>query len=88
MGKGMVGVLEGYRKYAKSQGYRLNPDGKIVGTIVKGLLKNQKTYGARYCPCRAVTGDREKDRLIICPCAYHRDEIKKGGRCHCGLFVK
>jgi ferredoxin-thioredoxin reductase catalytic subunit len=75
------------RQYAKSQGFKLNPDEKIVKTIIEGLLRNQEKFGYRYCPCRAITGDEKQDRKIICPCAFHRDEIKSMGHCHCWLFV-
>jgi ferredoxin-thioredoxin reductase catalytic subunit len=81
-------IIEGYEKYAKNSGFKLNPDKKLVLMIVKGLLDNQEKHGARYCPCRILTGDKAKDVKIICPCAYHRDEIKEMGHCHCGLFVK
>lgn len=79
-------VLEISRKYAEKAGFQLNPDKEIVDTVVKGLVANEKKHGFRYCPCRLVTGDKEKDRLIICPCAYHRVEIKQQGYCHCMLF--
>jgi len=75
-------------EYAKKKGLKLNSNRKIVEAIVKGLLMNEKKYGAIYCPCRPVTGNAEEDRKIICPCVYHIDEIKKDGKCHCGLFVK
>jgi ferredoxin-thioredoxin reductase catalytic chain len=77
-----------FGKYAESQGFRLNPDDGIVVMICRGLLANQKNHGARYCPCRMVTGNKEEDRNIICPCIYHRDEIAKDGHCHCNLFVR
>ena len=44
--------------------------------------------GEVYCPCRVVTGDKEKDDEIICPCIFHRQEISKDGHCKCNLFVK
>jgi ferredoxin-thioredoxin reductase catalytic chain len=88
MGDDMKKVIEGYERYAKSQGFRLNPDRKIVETIVKGIFNNQEKHGARYCPCRMVTGDKEKDKLIICPCAYHKKELEEMGHCHCRLFVR
>ena len=81
-------IKDSYRKYAESQGFRLNPDDKVVEMIIKGLLANQEKHGARYCPCRIVTGGKEKDLKTICPCAYHKDEIKEMGHCHCNLFVK
>ncbi len=74
-------------RYAKSQGFQLNPDEKIVDFVIRGLRHNEQKFGHRYCPCRAVTGDPEQDRKIICPCAYHKDEIKHMGHCLCGLFV-
>lgn len=81
-------VLELSMKYADKAGFRLNPDQEIVDTVIKGLLANEKKHGFRYCPCRLVTGDKEKDRLIICPCRYHRDEINEQGYCHCMLYFR
>jgi len=81
-------LLEKYKKYAKENNFKLNPDKKIVDTIIKGILRNEEKYGFRYCPCRRITGDKEKDKAIICPCIYHRDEIKTQGHCHCMLFFK
>ncbi|RLF15432.1 MAG: ferredoxin:thioredoxin reductase [Thermoprotei archaeon] len=75
-------------EYARSKGFKVNPDEKLVEAILRGLLRNEDKYGARYCPCRVVTGDPEKDRPKICPCAWMEEEVKEKGRCHCGLFVK
>jgi ferredoxin-thioredoxin reductase catalytic chain len=74
-------------KYAEKAGYKLNPNKIVVDKIEEGLLKNEKKHGEIYCPCRVVSGDKEKDKLIICPCVYHKDEIKEMGHCHCFLFV-
>ena len=74
--------------YAKSQGFKLNPNEQIVNAILDGLLKNEKEHGFRYCPCRIVTGNKEEDKKKICPCFWHKDEIKEMGHCHCNLFVK
>jgi len=82
------GLLKFYREYAKKQGFKLNPNKKIVDNILKRELVLKKEKGELYCPCRRLTGDKEKDKKIICPCAYHRDEIKNDGHCHCFLFVK
>lgn len=75
------------RRYAESQGFQLNPDEKIVDFVIQGLLRNEKKFGRRYCPCRAITGDPQQDKKIICPCIFHKDEIKQMAHCHCGLFV-
>lgn len=81
-------AAEGYKKYAESQGFILNPDEEKVAIVVKGLFSNQEKHGARYCPCRIVTGDKEVDKKIICPCVYHKEEVEKDGHCHCQLFFK
>ncbi len=81
-------LKEKSKKYADSVGIALNPDEKIVDTIIKGLLRNKEVKGNIYCPCRLVTGNKEKDKEIVCPCVYHRGEIELQGKCHCQLFVK
>ena len=84
----IASVIERYDNYAKSNGFRLNPDKKTVERVVKGLFENQKKYGKKYCPCRRVSGNEEEDAKKICPCAFHKEEIEKDGHCFCNLFVK
>jgi len=79
-------ILRFARAYAKAQGFVLNPDPEKLDEIISGLAYNQKKYGFRYCPCRPISGDLEEDRKKICPCFWHREEIKTMGHCHCGLF--
>jgi len=74
--------------YAKESGLKLNPNEKLVEGIIKGLLINKKRYGFLYCPCRRVTGNKEEDEKIICPCIFSLVELRDDGKCHCGLFVK
>ena len=81
-------LFKEYQKYAEKNGFHLNPDEKITEGLIKVLLKQEKKYRIRYCPCRLATGNKEKDKKIICPCVYHKKEIKKDGHCHCFLFVK
>jgi ferredoxin-thioredoxin reductase catalytic chain len=81
-------LIKKYEEYAKENGFKLNPDKKIVEGVIKGLLMREEKSGARYCPCRRTTGDDDEDSKIICPCVYHKDEIEKDGHCHCNLFVK
>lgn len=81
-------MMERYDNYAKSNGFRLNPDKKTVENLITGLFANEKKYGKKYCPCRRVSGDKEEDAKKICPCVYHKDEIEKDGHCLCNLFVK
>jgi ferredoxin-thioredoxin reductase catalytic chain len=81
-------MMEQYDNYAKSSGFRLNPDKKIVERVFNGLLANEKKYGKKYCPCRRVSGNEEEDAKKICPCVFHKEEIEKDGHCFCNLFVK
>jgi len=79
-------ILEYSRKYAQSQGFILNKDKKQLSYVIKGLKHNEDKHGFRFCPCRVVTGNFEEDRIIICPCIYHKQEIKDFGHCLCHLF--
>jgi ferredoxin-thioredoxin reductase catalytic subunit len=81
-------LIKKSKDYAKEQGFKLNPDKKIVGLVIKGLLNNKEKKGELYCPCRMTSGDKKKDMQIICPCIFHLTEIKEDGKCHCKLFVK
>lgn len=81
-------IIKPYKKHADESGFNLNPDEKSVERVMQGLLRNEEKYGERYCPCRRVTGDKEQDKKIICPCAYHKDEVVKDGQCFCRLFTK
>ena len=72
--------------YAEGVGYKLNPERETVDRILDGLLSNEEKFGHRYCPCRVITGNKEQDSRIICPCEYHHREIEVLGRCTCNLF--
>ncbi len=77
-----------YEDYANDNDFILNPNKKIVAGILKGLSRNEEIHGYKYCPCRRVTGNRQEDRSIICPCIYHKEEIEIDGKCMCGLFLR
>jgi len=81
-------ILKDSAEYARKAGFKLNPEKKHVAMIIKGLANNEKEFGARYCPCRARTGNLKEDKKIVCPCIYHKDEIKKQGFCLCKLFFR
>ncbi len=76
------------RRYCELSGYKLNPDMKMAEIVIEGLAKNRVNKGFQYCPCRPLTGDPEQDKLKICPCKWHKDEIAADGHCHCQLFYK
>lgn len=80
-------IYENLKKYANLKGVELNKDKELVFDLIKGLLRNEERYGYRSCPCRLASGDKEKDKDIICPCIYSKEDIKEFGRCYCGLYV-
>jgi ferredoxin-thioredoxin reductase catalytic chain len=81
-------ILSWVRKYAEEKGLALNMDDRQLTAVIRGLVRNRLKHGERYCPCRIRSGDPEKDRLIICPCSYHEEEIAGEGHCHCNLFFR
>jgi len=81
-------LISEYEEHANNNGFRLNPDKETVRRIAEGILRNKELHGNHYCPCRRVTGDKNEDKKIICPCIYHKEEVESNGRCMCGLFVK
>jgi len=79
-------IKERVQAYADSEGFMLNQNIEKLNLVLKGLHRNAVKHGAEYCPCRVRTGDLEKDKDIICPCAFHKGEIESQGFCHCHLF--
>lgn len=81
-------LIKEYEEYAKKQGFNLNPDKVVVERIIKELLENEEKYGFRYCPCRRISNNPEEDKLKICPCYWHKQEIEEKGHCLCRLFFR
>jgi ferredoxin-thioredoxin reductase catalytic subunit len=81
-------MLKSLRRYERASGYKIQPNKKLLAVVLKGLLNNIKKHGYRYCPCRKPTGDPIKDKKIICPCVFHKDEIKQDGYCKCMLYYR
>jgi len=79
-------LLKKMGAYADKAGYKLNPDTKPLEGVINGLLRNKKFKGDIYCPCRVITGNKEEDKKIVCPCIYHQGEIELQGHCKCTLF--
>ena len=53
------------QKDATEGGYHLNPDAEFTKNLVARLMKNEKRYGYRACPCRLASGKKEQDLDII-----------------------
>ncbi|MBC7359164.1 MAG: ferredoxin:thioredoxin reductase [Desulfacinum sp.] len=81
-------LYEKLKPIQEAKGYQFNKD--LEGTtlpLLESLLVNKERYGYMVCPCRLASGDREKDRDIICPCVYREPDVAEYGSCYCGLYV-
>jgi ferredoxin-thioredoxin reductase catalytic subunit len=85
-----MNVEELYQFLKKSQepkDFFLNNDSGLVNDLLNSLLINKERYGYMSCPCRLATGEREKDKDIICPCEYRDEDVREFGSCYCALYV-
>jgi ferredoxin-thioredoxin reductase catalytic chain len=80
-------VTRAAERYAQRGRVALQPDEAVRRHVLRGLARNLVRYGRAYCPCREAEGDPEVDRVNICPCRTHLEEIARFGECECGLFV-
>lgn len=76
-----------FKKVAEKRGWEINPEQEMLLSFAEGLIENKKRYGIPLCPCRLATEQKEIDKLIICPCVYAEEDIKKYHRCYCGLYL-
>ena len=73
-------------KVAKFRKLVLQPDAETLNNLISGLTENQERFGYRSCPCRLASGEKDKDRDIICPCQYSEQDISEYGHCFCALY--
>ena len=71
----------------EKKGFYFHPDTEWVMDVLAGVLTNKDRYGYGSCPCRLATGKRERDRDIICPCAFREEDVAKYDRCYCKLYI-
>jgi ferredoxin-thioredoxin reductase catalytic subunit len=79
------------REFAVKSEFQVNPDQERVDLLLEGMFNNEASHGLKYCPCRLIEKDFEKDIGLICPCNFLVHETyqdKMDGECWCGLFVK
>ena len=75
------------QKVQEPKGYYFNKDRNRVLELLEALLLNKDRYGYLACPCRLASGDREKDKDIVCPCVYREPDVREYGSCYCNLYV-
>jgi ferredoxin-thioredoxin reductase catalytic subunit len=75
------------KKAQEARGYYFNKDREKVFDLLGALLVNKDRYGYMACPCRLASGDRERDKDIICPCVYREPDVEEYGSCYCSLYV-
>ncbi len=80
-------LYEMLKKVQEPKGYFFNKDKERVFDLIDALLINKNRYGYMCCPCRLASGDKEKDRDIICPCVYRVADVEEFGSCYCNLYV-
>jgi ferredoxin-thioredoxin reductase catalytic chain len=80
-------LQEMLKKVQEPKGYYFSDDTERVMDLMNALLANKDRYGYMVCPCRLASGDREKDRDIICPCVYRTEDVVEFGSCYCNLYV-
>jgi ferredoxin-thioredoxin reductase catalytic chain len=80
-------LYETLRRGQEPKGYHFNRDRGRVDDLLAALLVNRERYGYMCCPCRLASGDRDKDRDIICPCIYREPDVREYGSCYCNLYV-
>ena len=82
-------ILKAFAIFCEGNEFELNSDKPHVEACIDGILENEKKYGLKYCPCRIITGDLNKDMELICPCNFTTQEkYKTKNECWCGLFIK
>ena len=80
-------LYEMLRKVQEPKGYFFNEAKDRVVDLLQGLLVNKERYGYMSCPCRLASGDRERDKDLICPCVYREPDVVEYGSCYCNLYV-
>ena len=80
-------LFDTLKKVQEPKGFFFGRDHDRVMELMEALLTNKARYGYMACPCRLASGDREKDKDILCPCAYREADVAEYGSCYCNLYV-
>jgi len=58
-------LYETLKKIQEPKGYFFNKDRERTFDLLEALLLNKERYGYMGCPCRLLSGDREKDHEYV-----------------------
>lgn len=77
-----------FQQVVELLGYKFSPDDELVDFLLEQEAKLEEKHGIPFCPCQGLTGEREHDMKIVCPCIpFHRKHFDAMKRCWCGLYV-
>jgi ferredoxin-thioredoxin reductase catalytic subunit len=77
-----------FSKVVTPMGCKFSPDGELVEFLLEQEVNIEKEKGSPFCPCQGLTGEREHDMKLVCPCIpFHREHYDAMRRCWCGLYV-
>jgi len=71
-----------YEEHAKKISGLIGKRVVVNPKIIPLIIKNIEEHGKPYCPCRTARNEK-----TICPCYWHVEELRKHGKCRCGLFL-
>jgi len=80
-------LYEMLKEKQAAKGYYFNKDKARVLELLEALLTNKARYGYMGCPCRLMSGNRDHDKDVICPCVYRTPDVEEFGSCYCNLYV-
>ncbi len=83
--------LAAIQAFAAHREFQVNPDQERVELLMEGIFNCESNQGLKYCPCRMIEKNFEKDLGLICPCNFLLHDTYKdpeNGECWCGLFIK
>jgi ferredoxin-thioredoxin reductase catalytic chain len=80
-------LYEMLKEKQAAKGYYFNNDKTMVFELLEALLTNKERYGYMGCPCRLMSGNRDHDKDVICPCVYRTPDVVEFGSCYCQLYV-
>jgi len=77
-----------YAQVVDVLGFKFTPNAEMADFLLEQEVLIEQKYGSPYCPCQYISGNREADTRIVCPCIpYHRKHFDAMKQCWCGLFV-